>query len=356
MALPSHGEWYLLVGPETGTRDVFVKDLRDRCANKDGAPPEYHRFYAADADPEEVVGLLLNGSLFASRKIVEFRGVEALSAKESQKPILDYLASPSETDILLLVSDSYSVPKAFEDAAGQARKKIFWELKESDKPGWVKSRLQREGIYIDASGIESFLELVENETSAMEAACLGLAACFPPDARLDAEAVEASLGKTRKEDAFSIFDRIAESDLGSALSVLDAVLSDRQGDPQGVIAAMVWNFRKLARLRERLEEGFSPDEAFKAEWVSSKAAQRKFRSAMRRFSSGDCSQILRAISETEGVLRSGFPASLQRSFLHLLVRSIMERPREVPPREKAARDGFGLILSGWKEEEYYPTD
>jgi DNA polymerase III delta subunit len=344
MATSSSGDWYLLVGPEAGTRDLFIQDIKKRCAAKDGSPLEYHRFYAADAKPEEVVSLLLNGSLFASRKIVEFRGIESLATKESQKPFLDYLAAPSDTDILLLVSDSYSVPKPFEDAAGSARKKIFWELKESDKPGWVKSRLQREGIFIDSQGIESFLELVENETSAMEAACLSLAACFPPDARLDADAVEAALGKSRREDAFSVFDRISESDLGSALSVLDTVLSDRQGDPQGIIAALVWSFRKLGRLSERLEAGSSPEEAFKAEWISSRTAQRKFRAAMKRYSSQDCARILRAISETEGVLRSGYPASLQRSFLHLLLQSIMGKPRP------------GLILSGWKEEEYYLSD
>ncbi|TXT41920.1 MAG: DNA polymerase III subunit delta [Spirochaetes bacterium] len=344
MATSNSGEWFLLVGPESGTRDLFIQDLKKRYAAKDGLPPEYHRFYAADANPDDVVGLLLNGSLFAARKIVEFRGVESLGSKESQKPFLDYLAAPSETDILLLVSDSYSVSKAFEDAAGSARKKVFWELKESDKPGWVSSRLKREGIYIDSQGIESFLELVENETSAMEAACLCLASCFPPDSRLDADAVEAALGKSRREDAFSVFDRIAESDLGSALSVLDTVLSDRQGDPQGIIAALVWSFRKLARLSERQEGGSSPEEAFKAEWISSRTAQRKFRAAMRRHSSKDCSRILRAISETEGVLRSGYPASLQRSFLHLLLQSIMGKPRA------------GLILSGWKEEEYYFSD
>jgi hypothetical protein len=62
---------------------------------------------------------------------------------------------------------------------------------------------------------------------------------------------------------------------------------------------------------------------------------------MSRYSAEDCERIVRAASETEGLLRGGYPPALARPFLHLFARSAM------------TQKGRGLILSGWKEQEYY---
>jgi DNA polymerase III subunit delta len=335
---------YILAGPELGRRDAFVAEIVKACASIDGAQPELHKLYAQDTEPEELIGLLRNGSLFASRRIVEYRGAEALSSKAQVSAIADYLASPAEDAILLLVTEGYSLAKPLETAAGAANKIMFWELRDAEKPAWLKDRLAADRLSADEDAVEALLELVENETSAMESACLFLAACFPPGRRLSAEDVEAALSRSRREDAFSLFDRMASGDLSSALGVLDAVLADRQSDPSQIIAALVWSFRKLGRIQSLAEAGESPEEAFRAEKVTSKTGQKKFRAAMRRYTEKDCSRILRAISETEGALRGGFPASYARPFLHLLVRSAM------------TKKGGGLILSGWKERGYYLTD
>ena len=335
---------YILAGPELGRREAFVADLVRTCTTIDGAAPERHRLYATDTSPEEIVGLLRNGSLFASRRIVEYRGAEALSTKAQTSTIADYLASPADGAILILITEGYSLAKALETAAGSANKIMFWELRDAEKPAWLKDRLAADRLSAEDGAIEALLELVENETSAMESACIFLAACFPAGTRLSADDVEAALSRSRREDAFSLFDRMASGDLASALGVLDAVLADRQSDPAQIIAALVWSFRKLGRLQSCVTSGESPEEAFRIEKVTSKTGQKKFRSAMRRYSEKDCLRILRAISETEGALRGGFPASFARPLLHLLVRSAM------------TRKGSGLILSGWKEREYYPCN
>ena len=334
---------YILAGPEFGRRESFVAELVKTCAALDGASPEYHRLYSSEAQPDEAVGILRNGSLFASRRIVEYRGAEALSNKSQISPITEYLASPSGDAVLLLVTEGYSLAKALEAAAGAANKIMFWELRDAEKPAWLRDRLAADKLSAEDGAIDALLELVENETSAMESACIFLAACFPPGARLSADDMEAALSRSRREDAFSLFDRMASGDLASALGVLDAVLADRQSDPAQIIAALVWSFRKLGRIQLLAASGESPEEAFRIEKVTSKTGQKKFRAAMRRYSDKDCSRILRAISETEGALRGGYPASFARTLLHLLVRSAM------------TRKGSGLILSGWKEREYYPS-
>lgn len=335
---------YILAGPETGRRDTFVKELIATCTAKDKAAPEFSRFYAGEIAPEQLVGLLQNGSLFASRRIIEYRNVETVTGKSAISALESYIKNPADDAILLLETETYSLPKALETAAGAANKKMFWELRDSEKPAWIRERLARDRLTAEDGAIDAILELVENETSALDSACCMLAACFPDGTRLGADDAEAVLSKSRQEDAFSLFDRMAGSDLTSALSVLETILADRQSDAAQIIAALVWSFRKLERLQLAIASGLSSDEAFRLEKVVSKTGQRKFRTAMQRYSAEDCARIVRAASETEGALRGGLSTLFSRPLLHLLVQSAM------------VRKGRGLILSGWKEQEYYLSD
>jgi len=335
---------WILAGPETGRKDEFIAQTVSYWAAKDGAQPERHRLYAGETSPEQLLGLLQNGSLFSSRKLVEYRNAETVTTKSALAGLESYLKSPAPDTVLMLLTESYSLPKSMESAVGAAGKKIFWELRESEKPAWIRERLARDRVSADEDAIEAILELVENETSALESACLTLGACFPEDTRLGAEDVEACLSKSRREDAFSLFDRIAGGDFQSALEVIDTLLADRQTDPAQIIAALTWNFRKLERLRILVDRGNSPDEALSEEKVTSKTAQRKFKSALQRYSADDCLRIVRCASETEALLRGGTPASFIRPLLHLLIRAIM------------IKKGLGLVLSGWKEREYYLSD
>ncbi|MCX7026571.1 MAG: DNA polymerase III subunit delta [Spirochaetes bacterium] len=333
--------FYILAGPEIGRREAFIGEIVKTCAAIDGSQPELHRRYASETGPEELTGLLRNGSLFASRRIVKYQGAETISTKAQIAAITDYLASPADGAVLLLVTEGYSLAKPLETAVGAANKIMFWELRDAEKPVWLKDRLAADGLSADEGAIDALLELVENETSSMESACLFLAACFPKDKRLSADEVEAALSHSRREDAFSLFDRMTSGDLSTALGVLDAILADRQSDPSQIVAALVWSFRKLRRIQSLAAGGESPEEAFRIEKILSKTGQKKFRAGMKRYSEQDCGRILRAISETEAALRGGFPGSYARPFLHLLVRSVM------------MKKGGGLILSGWKEREYY---
>lgn len=338
---------WLLAGPESGRREAFVRDLIEGIAKKDGSPPEYSRYYAGEFAAEQLVGILQNGSLFASRRVVEYRNAELVTAKAALGALEAYIRNPADDAVLILVTEGYSMPKSIESAVGNAGKKIFWELRDSEKPAWIRERLRRDGLSIADSGIDTMLELIENETSALESASLMLAACFQEGRRLEADDIEAALSRTRQEDAFSLFDRMAGAEPGafsSALDVLDTLLADRQSEPAQILSGLIWSFKKLENIQLAVALGEGLEDVFRKEKVSSKAGQRKFRAAMQRYSAEDCGRVLGAASETEGLLRSGLPASFVRPILHLFIRSAM------------MLKGRGLILSGWKEQDYYLQD
>jgi DNA polymerase-3 subunit delta len=315
---------YILAGPEIGRRTAFIAELKNSIAASDGAPPEEHRLYAQDTDVSALLGILRNGSLFSSRRLVEYRGAELVKGKEALSALASYIASPAPDAVLLLVTDSFYLEKTLEDAVGKDRKKTFFEMFENEKPRWVASKLKELGISADDEAVDMLLNLVENETSALEAACLQLAAAFPPGTALTEDDIETSLARNRIEDAFSLFDRMVSDGLQEALDTLEAVLADRRGDAVQIVSAISWSFRRLAKLHALIEDG----EGFEAAWyklqIRSKTIQRQLQSAMRRYSREDCERILLLASDIDSRLRH-MGSAYERTVLHAFVYGIMEK-------------------------------
>lgn len=319
---------YLLAGPEIGKRAAFAAELRSAIAAADGAPPEEHRAYASETGVGEVLGLLRNGSLFSSRRIVEYRGAELIKGKEDLGAMAGYLAAPAPGAVLLLVTEAFYAEKALEEAVGKDRKKTFFEMFENEKPRWIERKLREAGLGIDEGGIEALLELVENESGALEAACSRLALVFPSGATLREGDVEAAIARNRQEDAFSLFERIATGDMESALETLEAVLADRRGDAVQVISALTWSFRRLGRLHALIREGEGLESACMKLQIRSKALQRQSAAAVRRYPRAECERIILLASTFDAKART-MGSLYERTLLQLLVYGIMVKKGEL---------------------------
>jgi DNA polymerase III subunit delta len=319
---------YLLAGPETGKRAAFVAELRDAIAAKDGAPPEAHRLYASETGLGELLAILRNGSLFSSRRLVEYRGAEAVKGKEDLAALSEYIAAPAQDAVLVLTTELFYVERALEEAVGKERKRTFYEMFESEKPRWIKSRLSGFGLRIDEEGVAALLELVENESAALDSACARLAAVFPAGAEIGEAQVEAAIAHSRQEDAFTLFARVAAGELEDALEVLEAVLADRRGDAVQIISALTWSFRRLHRLGLLVEGGESFESACLRLQIRSKALQRQCSAALRRYSATERERIIRLASDFDGRARS-LGSAFERGLLQLFVFGIMARKGEL---------------------------
>jgi DNA polymerase III subunit delta len=319
---------YLLAGPEAGKRAAFGAELRAAIAAADGAPPEEHRAYASETPLGDVLGLLRNGSLFSARRIVEYRGAELIKGKEDLGAIAAYLAAPAPDAVLLLVTEGFYVEKALEDAIGKDRKRSFFEMFENEKPRWIQKKMRELGLGIDEGGIEALLELVENESESLDAACSRLAVVFPRGAELTEDDVEAAIARNRQEDAFSLFERIVTGALEEALETLEAVLADRRGDAVQIISALTWAFRRLGRLHALMEEGEGLESACLRLQMRSKALQRQSAAAVRRYPRQECERIILLASTFDAKARS-MGSLYERTLLQLLVYGIMVKKGEL---------------------------
>jgi DNA polymerase-3 subunit delta len=313
---------YLLAGPEAGKRAAFIDEIKAAILAADGGPAEEHRLYASDVGVNDLLALLRNGSLFSSRRLVEYRGAELVKTKDELKSLAEYLAAPAQDAVLILVTEAFYAEKGLEDAVGKARKKTFYELFDNEKPRWVESRLRERGLAIDSEGVETLLELIENDTADLEAACARLALVFAEGSRLSSDDIEAALARNRQEDAFSLFARMVEDEAGWALETLDAVLADRSGGAVQILSALTWSFRRLLKLHGLLDGGEGFDTACLKLGIRAKSLQALHRQAVKRYPRPDCERIIGLAAEFDGNARS-MGSVLERPLLQLFVYGAM---------------------------------
>lgn len=342
MAAPRLPPVWILTGPEIGLKESFVADIVAKARKLGGDEPELHRLYAGDASAGEALVLLQNSSLFAPWVVVEFRNIDQLSQKADIEALSKYCAAPAEQTVLLLETEGYSAPKPLEKAVPSECRKTFFEMFESELSGWIRRELSGAEFSTDPDAIESLLELVPHDTASLRAACLILSSSFRSGSALSAADVEAAILRSKPEDAFSLFDRIGQGELETALEVLDSVLDARRGDGNQIIAALVWSFRRLGRVADAVSGGERFEDVCLREQARSKTVQRQLRAALQRYTAEDIRAIILAISETEAALRGPLGSAFERQLLHLLITSII------------TKKGRGLAAAGWSGRGLYP--
>lgn len=305
-------------GPEIGRRNDFIRQSLERCAKEWGEKPEEHRIYAQDLGVPALLDLLMNGSLFSAGKFVQYLGADQIKAKAEVQALAAYAKNPTERTTLVLVSDGYGVDKAIEDAVGKDAKKIFWELSSAEMERWVRDYFASQGLAIAPEAAEALLELVENNTEALRGECSRLALFFPKGARVEEADVERYISHNRSEDAFSLFDRMAAGTLEQALEILAALLADRDGGGVGLLAGLLWSFRRLSSLHAAMEDGKPYEAAARGLRITSRKLLAQYDAARRRWPPAACRAIIAYGVEVDAQLRA-LGSVHERTLLELFV-------------------------------------
>jgi len=166
--------------------------------------------------------------------------------------LVSYLNVPQDDTTVICLSDEISVDKRL-DAAFPGKQANFWELlKIGNRVGLGFFR--REGFQITDDGIETILELVENNTDALKRECGGLFLFLEKGVPITEGVVEKWLAHTREESAFTLFSRIAEGDLERAIETLHTLLGSKES-PQAILAGLNWCFHRLYDYLDLVQRG-----------------------------------------------------------------------------------------------------
>jgi len=296
----------LFLGPEIGKKQNAIDEIRKKYVD-----PEETVYYAGDAAISRIVSEMRNGSLFAGSRLFIIKSADLIKKKEDLDLISSYLANPSDNTYLILISEETSVARGLEKEIPAANKKIFWELLDSEKYEWVASFFRKEGFRIGAEGIQTILELVENNTAALKQECSRLIHFLDKNREITGEEAEKWLSHTREESAFTLFTRIASGDFSRSLESVRILLAAKEAPP-AIFAALASCFRKLIAYLTLKEAGVYDEWEYKKIGVSSPGAKRDYSAAGKRYNSNAAESCLALTAEYDFLLRAAgtFPEQI----------------------------------------------
>ena len=219
------GQSYLLLGPEKGLKEDFIKDVKSHLGSC-----EVSKFYAFEDYEAELYAQLNNNDLFADCKLVILDEVQDIKAADKVKPLVEYIQNPSETVTFILTSTELYVNPALMSAVESVKKDNvvkFYEMFESKKNEWLSNYFRRNGLAIDSKAITAIIERVENNVQEFENTCSQMVIflkTIPDKTTVTYEDVEEFLTHTREETDFTLFSYIAKGKLESALECLHTLM------------------------------------------------------------------------------------------------------------------------------------
>lgn len=318
---------WLLLGPEAGQKSDFLTDLKAKLAHELGSAPEEHKFYAFETEISDLLSLLQNGSLFSSHKLVLLHNAEAVKAGDA-KLLAGYLKAPSPDATLVLTSDETKLD-TLAKALPKDNVKVFWEMFESQKRGWVLNHFRTLGLTIDGDAADFFLEMVENTTDQLRLEAQKLLNFFEKGNTLTLDDLETYLSHSKEENVFTLFEQIAEGDFPRALEVLHKILASKESEGIGLLGGLVWQFKNLLGFQVKLLERMPPEEAFAALKVFSKKQQSTYNKGARRYTLRDLQNILTLTAEWDFRLR-GFRTEYQGLLMELYLYHVILKKGALP--------------------------
>lgn len=324
----SRASIHLLLGPETGEKERFLDELRTQLTKAIGSPPELSSFYAFDTPVDELLSIVRNGSLFSAHRLVVLKGAEEITKKGDVDLLSDYFAHPAPDATLCLLSDAPGIDKRIEKAAPSGAKRIFWELFENQKRGWVMQYFRRADISISSEACELLLEMVDNNTRDLQRECDKLSLFFAASRAIEEADVESYIYHSKQENVFTLFDRVAAADFAASLEILQSILLSGETNGVALLAGLLWQFRRLHEIRGYLDASYGATEACTKAKVRGKRAQRSYLAGSKNYNARDLENIISLIARYDGFVRgarSGREGLVLELFLYYC---IVRRGRE----------------------------
>jgi len=308
---------WLFLGPEIGEKQAAIDEIRKKLSPPSSQSShegglEETVYYAGDTAITTIVSRLRNASLFASARLFLVKSAEEIKKKDDIDLLSSYLASPLNDASLILISDeSKGIAKGLEKSIPPSNTRIFWELSDSRKYGWVRDFFRKERIKISPEGIDTILELVENNTAALKQECSRLLLFIDREKEFTAEDAEKWLSHTREETTLTLFSRIAAGDFSRSMESLRLLLAAKEATVP-IFAALATDFRKLMSYLALKEKGITDNAEYKKIGVSAPAAKRDYAAAAGLYDSAGAEKCLALTIEYDMLLRSSlsFPAQI----------------------------------------------
>jgi DNA polymerase III subunit delta len=210
-----------------------------------------------------------NLSLFAERKIVEVRLGGSSPGEAGTTMIAEFAAERIDDTLLLIVAEKLDAKSLSTRWAAAIEKHGLivqvWPIELQRLPAWIRERMGRHKMTVDAAGATLIAERVEGNLVAAHQEVEKLA-LLHGEGVLTSEAIEDAVVDSARYDALQLGVAALQGQLARALRILQGLREE------GIDATVVlWGLKQditwLSRCVQHMRRGQSADSAVNAEYV-----------------------------------------------------------------------------------------
>jgi DNA polymerase III subunit delta len=239
--------------------------------------------------------------MMAPRRFVLVRDGEAMAPSELEA-LARYLEAPAESTCLLFVAEKLDGRTKLARSAKKAG--LLAEakpLKGAALRGFALAEAKARGHALAPPAAEALLEAAGDDLAALDDALERLSLYVGAAQPIDVAAVEACVLPVRTDSIWALVDGVSDRDARRANRAAAALLADRE-PPLRILALVARQLRMVARMRQALAAGQSPDEACRTAGAPPFKARDLARAA-KRFGTPELRAAFGTVADTERALK-----------------------------------------------------
>ena len=351
MALQRNGlaPLYLILGEEDYLRDQAIGMIRAQALQSGkGTPqntPEYPNdstfacevIYGDETNAQDVLSRIETVSFFSDRRLVILKWADKLSARDGEALIPYFQAPDASATFVLAAQKLDGRMKWVQTVKKRALVVECSPLYENQRLAWVHSEARRVGIKIDGEAAQLLRDCGSEGLYRARQEMDKLSLYVPSGQTVSLRDIQAIQGKEPGASIFDLAGAIGRGRYGEALLILEKNLEAGEA-PLRILGALVWQYRRLWKAREFLDQGLSDSMASREAGIPS-FRQQEFLTVVRQFRLSHFREAFELFAESDRGLKGGSAGSPRRILSTLLVR--LCRHATTTQYEDSSRKGSG---------------
>jgi DNA polymerase-3 subunit delta len=198
-------------------------------------------FYADETAPGEIVMDARTFPFLAPRRVILVRNAEKFLTDAAAGPVLDYLASPGDTTVLMFIAHKMDKRTKFYKACEKLGAVVECPaMNQAEVIRWVRDEAKARGRSLDAEAVRGLVDRAGTHLGDVENALTNVIN-FVGETRtaLTVDDVNAACADIAEQDIWALTDAIAASQPGDALGALRRLLQMGK-HPDEIIGTINW--------------------------------------------------------------------------------------------------------------------
>ena len=205
----------------------------------------YSIYYADETPVAEIVQEAQTLPFLAERRVVVVRNAERYNAMSGDKksllyPLIEYLGSPNDATLLLLIASKADKRKKFYKGCQKAGEIVECpQLTDGELGEWIRGEVSRLEKEIDGSAVDEIMQRAGGRLGDVLNAITLVATYIDARRRITLDDVVAACADVAEESVWALTDAIAASNTKSALRILYQLL-DLGKSPDEIMGLINW--------------------------------------------------------------------------------------------------------------------